>query len=146
VATIVTCPNCGKRNRVQPSSQGVPRCAVCHHHLPWVVDADRETFDAEIAASVPVVIDLWAPWCGPCRMVTPVLERLARKHAGSLKVVKLNVDSEPEIAARYGVQSIPLLVLVRDGNELDRLLGAMPESQIESWLRRHVGVDQSAPA
>ena len=146
MATIVTCPNCGKRNRVQPSSQGVPRCAVCHHHLPWVVDANHETFDAEIAASVPVVIDLWAPWCGPCRMVTPALERLAHKHAGGLKVVKLNVDSEPEIAARYGVQSIPLLVLVRDGNELDRLLGAMPESQIESWLRQHVGVDQSAPA
>jgi thioredoxin 2 len=147
-ATIITCPNCGKKNRVRPKSgrerQGVPRCAVCHHLLPWVVDADRESFEAEIRASVPVVIDFWAPWCGPCRMVTPSLERLAHAHAGRLKVVKLNVDEAPDIGARYEVQGIPLLVLLRNGEELDRLVGAAPESQIESWLRRHV--DAPAPA
>jgi thioredoxin 2 len=119
---------------------------VCHHLLPWVVDADGESFEAELAASVPVVIDFWAPWCGPCKMVTPSLEWLARAHAGRLKVVKLNVDEEPEIAGRYGVQGIPLLVLVRNGEELDRLVGAVPETQIEAWLRRHVDVDAAAPA
>jgi thioredoxin 2 len=144
--SIITCPNCGKRNRIRPNPQGVPRCAVCHTLLPWVVDAGRDTFEAELDASVPVVIDFWAEWCGPCRMVTPALERLARAHAGRLKIVKLNVDREPEIAARYGVQGIPLLVLVRDGEELDRLVGAVPESQIEAWLRRHVDVGAGAPA
>jgi thioredoxin 2 len=146
MATIITCPNCGKKNRVRPDPEGVPRCAVCHHLLPWVVDADRNTFEAETGASVPVVVDFWAPWCGPCRMVTPSLERLAGAHAGSLKVVKLNVDEAPDIGARFEVQGIPLLVLMRDGKELDRLVGAAPESQIDSWLRRHVDVDAGAPA
>jgi thioredoxin 2 len=79
-------------------------------------------------------------------MVTPSLERLAQVHAGRLKVVKLNVDEAPDIGARFEVQGIPLLVLIRDGEELDRLVGAVPESQIDSWLRRHVDVDARAPA
>jgi thioredoxin 2 len=145
-ATIITCPNCGRKNRVRPDPEGVPRCAVCHHLLPWVVDADRDSFDSEVRASVPVVIDFWAPWCGPCRMVSPSLERLAHAHAGRLKVVKLNVDDAPGIGARFGVQGIPLLVLLRNGEELDRLVGAAPERQIDSWLRRHVDVDAGAPA
>jgi thioredoxin 2 len=144
--TVITCPNCGKKNRVQPSPEGVPRCAVCHHLLPWVVEADRESFDAELTASVPVVVDFWAPWCGPCRMVTPALERLAAAHAGSLKIVKLNVDEASDIAGRYRVQGIPLLVLVRGGEEVDRRVGAVPEREIEAWLRRHVDIDAAAPA
>jgi thioredoxin 2 len=143
--SIVTCPNCGRKNRLRPSSEGVPRCSVCHATLPWLVDADGATFDTELAASVPVVIDFWAPWCGPCRIVTPALESLARTHAGRLKVVKLNVDDEPEIAARYQVQGIPLLVLVRDGKELDRLVGAVPQRDIEAWLRRYTEVGAGAP-
>ena len=131
---------------MRPTSQGVPRCSVCHTLLPWMLEADRDSFDTELAASVPVVIDFWAPWCGPCRMVTPALERLAERHAGKLKLVKLNVDGAPEIANRFQVQGIPLLVLWRDGRELDRLVGAAPERDIEAWLRRHVAMDAAAPA
>ena len=133
-APIVTCPNCGTRNRIRSQPTGVPRCSVCHHALPWVVDADAESFDSEIVASVPVFVDFWAPWCAPCRMVSPAVERIAAARAGELKVVKLDIDGAPQIAARYGAQSIPLLVLLRDGQEVDRMVGAAPEAVLRSWL------------
>jgi thioredoxin 2 len=138
VTTTVTCPHCGKRNRVGARAEGVPRCANCHHHLPWIVDATAEDFDAEITASVPVLVDFWAPWCGPCRMVSPAVEAAGRDLAGRLKVVKLNVDEAPAISARYGVQGIPLLVLMRDAQEVDRLVGAVPPQQLRAWLDRHL--------
>jgi thioredoxin 2 len=138
MATTIRCPNCAKLNRVRPTSEGIPRCAVCHEPLPWIVDADEQSFDAEIDASVPVLIDFWAPWCGPCRMVSPLVERIGRDRAGQMKVVKLNVDEAQQIAGRYGVQGIPLLVLVREGKELDRLVGAAPEAQLRQWLDQHM--------
>jgi thioredoxin 2 len=133
-ASIVTCPHCGKRNRVAPRAEGVPRCANCHNLLPWLVDTGSQDFDAEVAASVPVLIDLWAPWCGPCKMIEPVLHDLARSRAGEFKVVRVNVDEEPQIAERFQVRGIPLLVLMRDGAEVDRLAGAAPKPQLEAWL------------
>ena len=136
--TIITCPNCGTKNRVRPMPSGHARCSVCHTTLPWIVDATPETFEAEITSSLPVLVDFWAPWCGPCRMVSPNVERLGNEHAGELKVVKLNVDDAPAIAARYQVQGIPLLVLIRDGAEADRLVGAAPPAQLASWLAPHL--------
>jgi thioredoxin 2 len=133
-ATIIRCRHCRKLNRVRPVAAGIPRCANCHQPLPWVVDADQSSFDAEIDASVPVVVDFWAPWCGPCRMVTPVLERLAEKHAGRMKLVKVNVDENPGIGARYSAMSIPLLVLIHHGREVDRQVGAAPEPRLAAWL------------
>ena len=143
-ATIVTCPHCGKRNRVQATAQGVPQCANCGHKLPWLVDADSESFGTETTTSVPVVVDFWAPWCGPCRMVSPAVERLATEHAGHLKVVKLNVDEAPDIGARYGVQGIPTLLFLRNGTEVDRVVGAPPEPQLKSWLTRHLSAASGA--
>jgi thioredoxin 2 len=143
-ATITTCPDCGRRNRVQPTAGGVPRCGNCHHLLPWIVDAGADSFSAEITASVPVLVDMWAGWCIPCRVVTPIVEDLARAHAGRLKVVKLDVDAAPDIAARYGVQGIPTLLLITNGEEADRLVGAAPQPQIEGWLERHLPAE--APA
>jgi thioredoxin 2 len=137
-SNVVTCPNCGKKNRVVSSSSGVPRCGNCHQPLPWIVDTDQEGFTADITASVPVLVDFWAPWCGPCRMVTPAVEAQAREHAGRLKVVKLNVDEAPEVSARFDVQGIPLLVLFRDGQEVDRQVGAVPESALRKWLEPHL--------
>ncbi len=102
--------------------------------LPWVVDADGDSFAAEAAASVPVVVDLWAPWCGPCRMISPVLEQLAADNAGALKIVKVNVDDEPALGARFDARSIPLLIAMRDGREVDRIVGALPRSALEARL------------
>jgi thioredoxin 2 len=131
---IVTCPACSTRNRVGPIARGTPRCARCKTTLPWLVDADTASFEAEATASVPVIVDLWAPWCGPCRMVGPVLEDLAARHAGKLKVVKVNVDEEPQLAARFDARAIPLLVVLRDGREADRIVGAQSRPALESRL------------
>jgi thioredoxin 2 len=136
--TIITCPNCGAKNRARPSQSGVPRCSVCHTLLPWIVDASPATFDDELQASVPVLVDFWAPWCGPCRVVSPVVERIGREDAGRLKVIKLNVDDAPELSERYEIRGIPLLVLFRDGAEVDRLVGAVPQQQLRQWLDVHL--------
>ena len=96
-------------------------------------------------AAVPVVVDFWAHWCGPCRMIAPALEQLARKHAGRLKVVRLNVDEAPELAARYRAMSIPLLVVMRGGEEVDRSVGARPPAELQRWLAPHLGPGAATP-
>jgi thioredoxin 2 len=139
-STTVVCPNCGKRNRVPAAADGKPRCANCHRWLPWVVDAGDLDF-AEIAekSAVPVLVDLWATWCGPCRMVSPALEQLARERAGSLKLVKVDVDSAPAISQRFSVQAVPTLLLIDHGQLLARQSGAAPVAALRDWL------DQAVP-
>ena len=135
VPPVTACPSCGTRNRVPAAAAGTPRCARCKAMLPWVADADDATF-AEVAerSPVPVVVDLWAPWCGPCRMVGPALEQLAGELAGRCKLVKVNVDEAPRTQARFGVRGIPTLVALRDGKEVSRQVGAAPEERLRSWI------------
>src|SRR3979409_1002289 len=133
--TVIACPHCGKKNRVAVAASGIPRCGNCHNQLPWMVGADAASFDAAIKASVPVLVDFWAPWCGPCRMVSPVVEAIGHETAGRLKVVKLNIDEAPAISERYAIRGIPLLVLIRDGSEVDRLVGAVPRERLGPWLQ-----------
>lgn len=134
-SALITCPNCGRRNRVPASATGTPQCGNCHHRLPWIVDAGEETFsDIAEKASVPVLVDLWAPWCGPCRMVSPALEQLATDLAGRIKLVKVNVDQSPRLQQRFGVQAIPTLLVLRDGQVIARQTGAAPASALRSWL------------
>jgi thioredoxin 2 len=103
--------------------------------LPWIVSATESSFDDEVRAQVPVVVDFWAAWCGPCRAVKPVLERLSAKHAGHVKVVEVDVDEQPGLGQRWQAQSIPLLVVLRDGEEIDRIVGALPPAELERRLQ-----------
>ena len=139
MADIVTCPNCGKRNRVPVAADGVPRCAACHTPLPWLTTAGDDDFE-EVAgrSTLPVLVDLWAPWCGPCRVVEPGVEQAASSLAGRLKVVKVNVDQAPRTAGRLGVQGIPTLLLLRDGREVARQVGAVPPPALLRWAEEAV--------
>ena len=132
---LVTCPSCGRRNRVPAAASGIPHCGNCHDSLPWIADAGDDTF-AEVAeaAALPVVVDLWAPWCGPCRMVSPALEQLAADLAGRIKLVKVNVDDSPRLQRRFGVQSIPTLLLLRGGEVKARQAGAAPAPALRAWV------------
>jgi len=136
-ADVITCPNCGRRNRVPAAANGTPRCGNCHKPLPWIVNAGDDDF-AEVAehASVPALVDLWAPWCGPCRMVSPALEQLATEMAGKLKLVKVNVDESPKLQQRFAVQAIPTLLLLRDGAVAARQTGAAPAGVLRTWLEQ----------
>lgn len=133
--STVRCPHCGRANRVPVAAEGVPKCGNCHRPLPWITDAGDDDF-AEIAdrADVPVLVDLWAPWCGPCRMVSPALERLAGELAGRIKLVKVDVDKNPQISQRFAVQAVPTLIVQSRGEVLARQPGAMPLTALREWV------------
>jgi thioredoxin 2 len=132
--SILRCTACAAQVRVGPDAKEPPRCEACGATVPWLVAALVDTFDREVAVGVPVLVDFWAAWCVPCRMVTPLVARAAKEHAGALKVVKVNVDRVPQIADRFKLLSIPTLSLLRDGVEVDRVTGGLPPAELERFL------------
>lgn len=133
--TNVKCANCGKANRVPAAADGRPQCANCHQPLPWIAVAGDGDFAEVVERSkVPVLVDLWATWCGPCRMVSPALEQLATERAGRLKLVKVDVDAAPQIAARFSVRAVPTLLVMERGEVLARQSGAAPVAALRTWL------------
>lgn len=134
-SAVVACPACGRRNRVPAAGSGRARCASCAADLPWLVEATDADFAEVVEQSrLPVLVDVWAPWCGPCRMVAPVVEQLSREMAGRLKVVKVNADEAPGVGARFDVRSIPTLLLFAGGRERSRVMGAQPADALRRWL------------
>ena len=100
---------------------------------------DLKRFTAAVAGPLPVLVDLWAPWCGPCRTIAPGVERASVELAGKLKVVKVNVDEAPGVSARFGVQGIPTLLVLRDGSPIARQVGALPPDRLLRWVREAIG-------
>ena len=104
------------------------------------VRVDDNNFEAEVINSqIPVLVDFWAEWCMPCLMVAPALEEIAREYEGRLKVCKLNVDEAPQVSARFGIMSIPTMMIFKDGKAVDKTKGAMPKEEIENFIRPHIG-------
>jgi len=134
---VVACGACGRRNRIPAAASGIPKCAACHAPLAWETEAGDNDFVEVVERSpLPVLVDLWAPWCGPCRMVSPAVEQIGRDLAGSLKVVKVNVDESPRVAARFDARSIPTLLVLDHGRVVDRQIGAAPLAQLRVWAQK----------
>jgi thioredoxin 2 len=137
---IATCPKCGQKTRTayERLGEGV-RCARCKTDIPPPAEPIEvpaaALFDALVSrSSLPVVVDYWAPWCGPCRMVAPELKKIAAGRKGRLIVAKVNTEALPEIAARHAVQSIPTMALFHGGREVARTVGARPAAGIEAFI------------
>jgi thioredoxin 2 len=142
---LIRCVHCGASNRIsaEKSQAGLrPICGRCKTPLtsrPALVEIGDKNFADEVERSpLPVMVDMWAPWCGPCRMVAPVVEELAAEFAGRLRVAKLNVDQNPVTASRFAIQSIPALLIFKGGREVDRLIGAQSKSEILRHVERAI--------
>lgn len=134
-SSLIKCPHCGTTNRIPAAAAGHPRCGKCRRDLPWIVSAGDADFRMVAEqSSVPALVDFWAAWCGPCRMVSPVLDKLAHERAGTFKLVKVDVDTSPELSRRFGIQAIPTLLLIRNGVVAARQSGAPPAAALRAWF------------
>ena len=136
----VQCHACGATNRIPPDkAHRAARCGRCHAPLAVEPGVPRIVTDASferdvLRSALPVLLDCWAPWCGPCRTLAPVIDAVASEYAGLVRVAKLNVDDNPGVATRYAVQGIPTLLIFEDGQVRDRLVGVLPRAALEARL------------
>lgn len=140
---IIKCPNCGANNRVAINKEKQPVCGRCKKALPEAAIHPFTITDSNFAeivgkSSSPVLLDLWAEWCGPCRMIAPIIDSLAKELSGKVLVGKLNVDENSRTAAQFGVQGIPTLLILQNGREVDRLVGVQSKEAILRHLQSFI--------
>jgi thioredoxin 2 len=146
---LITCPACGATNRVPDEALAagrLVRCGRCKNDLPGaprpVIVTDANFAEVVEASPKPVLLDMWAPWCGPCHMLAPTIDQLSKELAGTIVVGKLNIDENPAVADRFGVRSIPTMLLFQRGREVDRLIGVQPKAEIVRRVQRIAGGPQ----
>jgi thioredoxin 2 len=136
---IIGCVQCGAKNRLGLSRQDqFPVCGKCKSPLPWIINGTDINFRKELKTSAPVLVDFWAEWCAPCRKTAPVLEEMARERAGHIKVVKINIDQNPATAEQFNIRSIPTLMLFKDGDPVETIVGALSKDALMERLNPHL--------
>jgi thioredoxin 2 len=142
---LLPCPSCGATNRVPVEKIGAGRKPVCGRcksplHAPEIshpIDVTDASFSSQIeSATLPVLVDMWAPWCGPCRAIAPIFDQLATEMAGRVQFARMNVDENPVTAGRFRIVSIPALLILKSGREVDRIVGVQPKAEIVRRLMR----------
>ena len=140
---IIACPQCGSRNRVNEDAakRGRPVCGKCGAALSDITTRPQVVTDStfareviEASSTAPVLVDAWAAWCGPCRMIAPILDQLAAESGGRYKIAKLNIDENPIITQQFGIRSIPTLLIFKNGGLVDQIVGAQPRETIAARL------------
>jgi thioredoxin 2 len=138
--SVISCSQCGAQNRINtPQQNQVPICGKCKNPLPWILAGTDISFRKELETATPVLVDFWASWCAPCRMTAPVLEEIAKDKAGQIKVLKIDVDQNPATSRQFNILSIPTLILFKNGEQVETIVGAMSKTALLERINPHLG-------